>query len=331
MGRLVDGVWRDDWYDTKSTGGAFVRGASTFRNWVTEDGRPGPSGEGGFAAESGRYHLYVSYACPWAHRTLIFRALKGLERHISVDVVHPLMKGDGWTFASDYPGATGDRLKGRAYLRDVYTDALPTASGRVTVPILWDKARETIVSNESAEIIRMLGSAFDAIAGNRSDFYPEPLRGEIDEVNERIYAAVNNGVYRAGFATAQAAYETAVTELFDTLDWLEARLATRRYLLGARLTEADWRLFPTLLRFDPVYVGHFKCNIRRIADYPALSGYLRELYQWPGISETCDLDHVKHHYYASHTSVNPTGIVPVGPAMDLQSPHGREGLMADPV
>jgi putative glutathione S-transferase len=326
MGLLVDGVWRDKWYDTRNSAGEFVRDASRHRNWVTADGGPGPSGEGGFAAESGRYHLYVSYACPWAHRTLIFRALKGLEDHIGVSVVHPLMRSDGWTFQGDLDGATGDRVMGKDFLRDVYLAANPRASGRVTVPVLWDQARGAIVSNESSEIIRMFNSAFDGLTGNREDYYPEALRSEIEAVNARVYETVNNGVYRAGFATTQAAYENAVTALFDTLDWLEERLTGQRYLVGDRVSEADWRLFTTLVRFDPVYVGHFKCNIRRIADYPALSGYLRELYQWPGMAETTRLDHIKFHYYASHNTVNPTGIVPLGPELDLMAPHGRDGV-----
>jgi len=323
MGVLVDGVWRDKWYDTKRSAGEFVRDTARHRNWVTADGGPGPSGEGGFAAESGRYHLYVSYACPWAHRTLIFRALKGLEDHIGVSVVHPLMRSDGWTFRDDYDGATGDRVMGKGFLRDVYLAANPQATGRVTVPLLWDRSQGTIVSNESAEIIRMLNSAFDELTGNRDDYYPEALRSEIEAVNARVYETVNNGVYRAGFATTQAAYESAVTALFQTLDWLEERLTGQRYLMGDRATEADWRLFTTLVRFDPVYVGHFKCNIRRIADYPALSGYLRELYQWPGVAATTRMDHIKFHYYASHDTVNPTGIVPLGPELDLLAPHGR--------
>ncbi len=326
MGQLIDGTWHDTWYDTARTGGKFIRDTARFRNWVTADGSPGPSGTGGFEAQSGRYHLYVSLACPWAHRTLIFRKLKGLEPHISVDVVHPLMQGDGWTFETDFAGSTGDRVLGKSFLHQVYTQAEPSATGRVTVPLLWDKAQGTIVSNESAEIIRMFNSAFDALTGNRDDYYPEALRTEIDAVNERVYHTVNNGVYKAGFATSQPAYEEAVTALFDSLDWLEARLSTQRYLAGDRITEADWRLFTTLVRFDPVYVGHFKCNIRRIADYPALSGYLRDLYQWPGVAETTDIAQIKFHYYASHGTINPTGVVPVGPALDLAAPHGREHL-----
>ena len=328
MGLLIDGQWHDRWYDTKSTGGKFERQESSFRNWVTADGSPGPSGEGGFPAESGRYHLYISYACPWAHRTLIFRTLKGLEEHIGVSVVHPLMKGDGWTFGTDFPGATGDRLMGKGFLRDVYTEAEPGATTRVTVPVLWDKERRTIVSNESSEIIRMFNSAFDRLTGNRQDFYPPALRREIDEANAAVYNDVNNGVYKAGFATTQAAYDEAVTALFDRLDRLDQRLGRQRYLVGDRVTEADWRLFTTLVRFDPVYVGHFKCNIRRLADYPNLWPYARELYQWPGVAETVHFDHIKTHYYASHETVNPTGIVPKGPAIDWNQPHGRERLKA---
>ena len=328
MGLLIDGEWRDSWYDTKSSGGRFRRQEASFRNWVTADGAPGPSGEGGFGAESGRYHLYVSYACPWAHRALIFRRLKGLEDHVGVSAVHPLMKGDGWTFADDFPGATGDRLTGKRFLRDVYLEADPKVTTRVTVPVLWDRARATIVSNESSEIIRMFNSSFDRLTGDGQDFYPEPLRGEIDAVNAAVYDHVNNGVYKAGFATTQEAYEEAVTALFDELDRLDARLGRQRYLAGDRITEADWRLFTTLVRFDPVYVGHFKCNVRRLADYPNLWPYARELYQHPGVADTVRFDHIKTHYYASHETVNPTGIVPVGPEIDWSEPHGRERLRA---
>ncbi|TPE49378.1 glutathione S-transferase family protein [Amaricoccus solimangrovi] len=324
MGLLRDGEWVDRWYDTDSTGGAFERQPTTWRNWVTPDGAPGPSGEGGFAAESGRYHLYVSLACPWAHRTLIFRALKGLAPHVSVDVVHPVMAEDGWTFATDFPGATGDRLGGRRFLREVYLAADPKASGRVTVPVLWDRKRETIVSNESAEIIRMFNSAFDAITGDRGDFWPEALRAEIEAVNTRVYDGVNNGVYRAGFATRQEAYETAARGVFETLDWLEERLGSRRYLMGDRLTEADIRLVTTLFRFDPVYHGHFKCNRRQLRAYPALWAYARELYQLPGVAETVDFAHITTHYYVSHKTINPTGIVPIGPDLDWSAPHGRD-------
>lgn len=328
MGKLVNGEWRDVWYDTKSTGGAFERQDSSFRNWVTADGAPGPSGEGGFRAESGRYHLYVSYACPWAHRTLIFRALKGLEPHISVSVVDPDMLSEGWTLEGAFPGATGDTLLGKLRLHEVYTEADPKATTRVTVPVLWDKARRTIVSNESAEIIRMFNAAFDGITGNRLDLHPEPLRGEIAALNERIYATVNNGVYRAGFATTQEAYDEAVEALFASLDWLEDRLASRRYLAGARITEADWRLFPTLLRFDPVYVGHFKCDRRRIVDYPNLWAYTRELYQWRGVAGTVRMDHIRRHYLYSHETINPNRIVSTGPVIDWAEPHGRERLKA---
>jgi putative glutathione S-transferase len=328
MGLLIDGQWRDRWYDTASTGGRFERQRSTFRNWVTADGSPGPSGGGGFPAESGRYHLYVSYACPWAHRTLIFRKLKGLENHIGISVVHPLMAGEGWTFATDFPGATGDGLLGKRFLREIYQAADPQATTRVTVPVLWDKQRQSIVSNESSEIIRMLNSAFDGLTGNGLDFYPEALRSEIDAVNEAVYDDVNNGVYKAGFATTQQAYDEAAAALFDRLARLDERLSRHRYLVGGRITEADWRLFTTLVRFDSVYVGHFKCNIRRLADYAHLWPYARELYQHPGVAGTVHLDHIKFHYYASHRAVNPTGIVPKGPLVDFTAPHGRERLKA---
>ena len=314
MGLLVEGRWQDQWYDTKKSGGRFQRSQSAFRNWVTADGAPGPSGEGGFRAEPGRYHLYVSLACPWAHRTLIFRRLKGLEGMISLSVVHWLMAENGWTFAEG-EGVIPDPIGHARYLHEVYTRADPHYSGRVTVPVLWDKQRGTIVSNESAEIIRMLNTAFDGVGATEGDFYPAALREEIDALNDRIYGSVNNGVYKAGFATTQEAYEEAVAPLFETLDWLEDRLGSRRYLTGEQLTEADWRLFTTLIRFDPVYVGHFKCNIRRIADYPRLSAYLRALYHVEGIAGTVNFDHIKRHYYQSHRTINPTGIVPVGPDM----------------
>jgi putative glutathione S-transferase len=326
MGLLVDGAWRNEWYDTKSTGGRFVRQDAAFRNWVTADGSAGPSGVGGFKAELGRYHLYVSLACPWAHRTLIMRALKGLEDAISVDVVHPLMAEHGWTFDTDFPGATGDTVNGKTYLYEIYAQAKPDYSGRVTVPTLWDKQRNTIVSNESSEIIRMFNSAFDEIGAREGDYYPPELRKEIDAVNDRVYHNVNNGVYKAGFATRQPAYEHAFTALFETLDWLEERLSVQHYLAGDRLTEADWRLFTTLVRFDAVYYGHFKCNKRRIVDYPALSNYLRELYQYPGVGPTVDMAHIKHHYYASHRQINPTGIVPLGPELDFDAPHDRASI-----
>jgi putative glutathione S-transferase len=328
MGQLVDGKWHDVWYDTKSSGGHFVRSTAKFRNWITADGAPGETGEGGFKAESGRYHLYVSLACPWAHRTLIFRALKGLDSHIGVSVVHPDMLSEGWTFEADYPGATCDLLHGLPFLRDIYTRAKPDVSGRVTVPVLWDRQRETIVSNESSEIIRMFNGAFDAITGNTLDFWPDDLRKEIEPVNARIYDTLNNGVYKCGFATTQEAYDEAAEPLFDTLDWLDARLASRRYLMGNRVTEADWRLFPTLVRFDAVYHGHFKCSRKRIADYSALWDYARELYQWPGVSGTVNFDHIRRHYYYSHESVNPHRIVPLAPAIDWTVPHGRDHLVA---
>ncbi|NYS24696.1 glutathione S-transferase family protein [Rhodobacteraceae bacterium 2376] len=323
MGKLVNGEWDTGWYDTSKSGGAFQRDTSRFRNWVTADGSAGPSGEGGFKAESGRYHLYVSYACPWAHRTLIFRALKGLEPHIDVSVVHPDMLTDGWEFRTDFPGATGDTLFGHSYMREVYTRAKPDVSGRVTVPVLWDKDRNTIVSNESAEIIRMFNSAFDKITGNTDDYWPEALRADIEPVNDRIYDTLNNGVYKSGFATAQAAYDDAVSALFDTLDWLESRLAENRYLMGDQVTEADWRLLPTLLRFDAVYHGHFKCNRARIVDYPNLWAYTRELYQWPDVAATFNLDHVVRHYHYSHDTINPHRIIPIGPRLDFNAPHGR--------
>jgi putative glutathione S-transferase len=298
MGQLVNGIWEDTWYDTDAHGGKFVRSTAKFRNWITPDGAPGQSGEGGFAAQSGRYHLYVAYACPWAHRALIFRALKGLTDHIGVSVVHPDMLSEGWELRTDYPGATGDRLYGLPFLRDIYLRADPKISGRVTVPVLWDRERETIVSNESSEIIRMFNSAFDGIT-------------------------VNNGVYKAGFATSQAAYDAAVYPLFESLDWLEDRLAQNRYLMGERLTESDWRLFTTLIRFDPVYHLHFKCNRKRIVDYPNLWGYVRELYQWPGVRETVNFDHIVRHYHYSHDTINPHRIIPINPRPDYDAPHGR--------
>jgi putative glutathione S-transferase len=325
MGMLIEGKWQDVWYDTKSTKGHFKRSDSQFRNWITADGAAGPTGKAGFKAEPGRYHLYVSYACPWAHRTLIFRKLKKLEELIGVSVVDYVMLENGWEFNRG-EGSTGDHLFGSDFLYQIYQKADPTYSGRVTVPVLWDKQQNTIVSNESADIIRMFNSAFDGLTGSTDDFYPQDLRGEIDALNAVIYDTVNNGVYKAGFATTQEAYEEPVTRLFETLDMLEGRLAKGRYLFGDRQTEADWRLFTTLVRFDPVYVGHFKCNIRQIADYPNLSGYLRDLYQVSGVAETVHFDHIKGHYYRSHKTINPTGIVPVGPVIDLNTPHGRERL-----
>ncbi|WP_410217690.1 glutathione S-transferase family protein [Paracoccus sp. (in: a-proteobacteria)] len=323
MGQLVNGVWRDEWYDTDSTGGEFKRDTSRFRNWVTADGSAGPTGAGGFRAESGRYHLYVSHACPWAHRTMIFRALKGLEDHIEVSVVHPEMLKDGWEFRTDFEGATGDRQFGFDFLRDVYLKAVPDASGRVTVPVLWDRETGQIVSNESADIIRMFNAAFDGITGNRDDYWPADLHNRIEAVNGRIYDTVNNGVYKAGFATSQGAYDKAVVPLFDSLDWIEGLLADHRYLAGDRITEADWRLFTTVLRFDPVYHTHFKCNRRRIVDYPNLWGWARELYQWPDVAGTVHPDHYIRHYYFSHDMINPHRIIPVGPEIDWTAPHGR--------
>ncbi|MGE0338426.1 MAG: glutathione S-transferase family protein [Xanthobacteraceae bacterium] len=325
MGLLVDGVWQDQWYDTKSTGGRFERTTTSFRNWITPDGAPGPAGAGGFAAEKDRYHLYVSLACPWAHRTLIFRKLKNLEDLISVSIVNPLMLEEGWTF-NDYPGATGDILLHKQRLYEVYLAAKSDYTGRVTVPLLWDRKQNTIVNNESSEIIRMFNSAFDDLTGNREDYYPQALRADIDAVNARVYKNINNGVYRAGFATSQTAYEEAFRTLFSELDNVETRLSNQRYLAGNRLTEADVRLFTTLVRFDAVYVGHFKCNLRRIADYPNLSNYLRELFQMPGFGSTTNFDHIKTHYYGSHRQINPTGIVPVGPELDLGAPHDRARL-----
>ena len=323
MGLLVDGVWRDDWYDTETSGGKFVRSESGFRDWITHDGAPAPGRERGFKAESGRYHLYVSLACPWAHRTLIYRKLKKLEDLIQVSVVHHFLGKDGWTFLAE-DGGTGDPLYGLRFLRDIYTRADPHYSGRVTVPVLWDKREETIVSNESAEIIRMFNSAFDEWADASVDFYPEPLRDEIDRLNAKIYPSLNNGVYRAGFATTQEAYEEGFRDVFAMLDELEEILSRTRYLTGDRITEADWRLFTTLLRFDPVYVGHFKCNLRRIADYPNLSNYVRDLFQVPGVATTVDIAHVKKHYYGSHETINPTRIVPIGPEIDYAAPHNRD-------
>jgi glutathionyl-hydroquinone reductase len=317
MGLLVDGVWTDRWYDTKSSGGRFVRKDASFRNWITKDGSAGPSGTGGFKAEADRYHLFVSFACPWAHRTMIFRKLKGLEGLISLSAVAPLMLENGWEF--EVP----DALTGAKYAWHIYAKADPQYTGRATVPILWDKQQQTIVSNESSEIIRMFNSEFNGLTGSTLDYYPENLREEIDAINERIYHTLNNGVYKSGFATTQEAYEEAVTALFETLDFLENRLASQQYLVGDLLTEADWRLFTTLVRFDPVYVGHFKCNIRRIEDYPNLSNYLRELYQVPGVADTVDMTTIKNHYYGSHESVNPSRIVPVGPDLDLLKPHDR--------
>ncbi|MFL8990151.1 glutathione S-transferase family protein [Pseudomonas sp. QLc11A] len=324
MGLLVDGRWQDKWYESNKDG-AFQREQAQRRHWLTADGKPGPTGVGGFAAEPGRYHLYVSLACPWAHRTLILRKLKGLESLIDVSVVSWLMLENGWTFDKAL-GSTGDKLDHFDFMHQRYTADIADYSGRVTVPVLWDKQQKRIVNNESSEIIRMFNAAFDDLTGNDLDFYPAPLRGEIDALNERIYPAVNNGVYRAGFATSQQAYEQAFDEVFAELDRLELLLGANRYLAGEYLTEADIRLFTTLIRFDAVYYGHFKCNLRRIADYPNLSNWLREIYQWPGIAETVDFEHIKHHYYASHRTINPTGVVPKGPAQDFTVAHDRERL-----
>ncbi len=329
MGLLIDGRWEDQWYDTSSTGGRFVRTDAQFRSWITADGSAGPGGETGFKAEAGRYRLYVSLACPWAHRTLIFRALKGLESMIPVYVVNPYMAENGWTFAPG-DGVVPDP-EGARFMYEVYLRAQPEYSGRVTVPVLWDTERGTIVNNESAEIIRILNSAFDGVGAKPGDYAPGDLLGEIDALNQHIYDTVNNGVYKAGFATDQAVYEEEVSKLFKSLDGLEERLASRRYLLGERITEADWRLFTTLLRFDPVYHGHFKCNLRRIADYQHLSGYVRELYQWPGVAATVNFNHIKQHYYRSHDTINPNGIVPLGPVENLDAPHGRGHLPAEPL
>lgn len=317
MGLLVDGVWHDQWYDTESTGGRFERPATVFRNAIDPDGAHPPA--------SGRYHLYVSLACPWAHRALIVRRLKGLEPHIGVSVVHPYMGSGGWHFDARYPGATEDALFGFEYLHALYQRADPHYTGRVTVPALWDRTRDTLVNNESADLVRLLNRAFDGLPGVDAamDLYPADRAGRIDALNERIYHAVNNGVYKAGFATSQAAYEEAVGELFTALDELDDRLGEQRYLTGGTPTEADWRLFTTLVRFDAVYVGHFKCNRYRIADYPHLSGYLRDLYQQPGIAGTVNIDHIKRHYYTSHPMINPTGVIPVGPVLDLTAPHDR--------
>ena len=324
MGQLIDGIWHDTWYDTQSTGGHFKRSTPLFRHWLTADGQSGPSGHGGFAAEKDRYHLYVSLACPWAHRTLILRKLKGLESFISVSVVHPLMLEHGWTFDTDFRATTGDTLYQHQYLYQIYQHAKADYSGRVTVPILWDKKNQTIVSNESAEIIRMFNTAFDSLGAKAGDYYPEALREQIDELNSWIYDTVNNGVYKAGFATSQEAYDDAVENLFISLDRLESILSQQRYLTGNQLTEADIRLWTTLVRFDPVYVTHFKCDRHRLSEYPNLHAFLREIYQMPGIAETVNFDHIRHHYFRSHKTVNPSGVISTGPWQDLNVPHGRD-------
>ncbi|WP_407494581.1 glutathione S-transferase family protein [Pseudooceanicola sp. MF1-13] len=323
MGQLIDGTWEVENLAALSKSGEFKRKASSFRDWITADGSDGPDGAKGYPAESGRYHLYVSYACPWAHRALIFRNLKDLADHIDVSVVHPEMLDDGWTLSDDYPGATGDKLMGKDKLHQVYTEADPNVTTRVTVPILWDKKTGQIVSNESADIIRMFNSAFNDITGNTDDYYPEALQDRIDEINARVYDTVNNGVYKSGFASSQEAYDTAVSELFDSLDWLEGILAENRYLTGDTITEADWRLFTTLIRFDKVYNIHFKCARNRIVDFPNLWGYLKELYQKDGVAETVNFDHITRHYYYSHDHINPYRLVPMVPDLDLTAPHGR--------
>jgi len=323
MGLLVDGQWHDKWYDTDSTGGEFKRSESQFRNFITADGAAGPTGKGGFKAEAGRYHLYVCLACPWAHRTLIFRALKGLQDMIDVSVVDYFMGESGWTFDQQHDDIVSDDLYGLDYMYELYIKADDNYSGRVTVPVLWDKQKETIVSNESADIIRMLNSAFDDIGAKPGDYYPADLRTNIDEINARVYSDINNGVYKSGFATKQSVYEKHVSTLFEALDWVEGLLADNRYLTGDRLTEADWRLFTTLIRFDSVYHGHFKCNLKQLIDYPNISGYVRELYQMPGIADTVNMGHIKAHYYTSHPTINPNGIVPLGPNQDFSLPHYR--------
>lgn len=326
MGLLVDGVWQDQWYDTGKTNGKFKRSESAFRNWITADGSAGPTGKGGFKAEPDRYHLYVAYACPWAHRTLIYRTLKGLQDMISVSYVHWYMAENGWTFQKDEEGIVGDDLFDSDFAHQIYTRADPTYTGRVTVPILWDKKLGTIVSNESSEIIRMFNSAFDGAGAKPGDYYPQDKRAQIDALNQRIYDTVNNGVYKCGFATTQNAYDEAVTPLFETLEFLEEQLSQSRFLAGDTPTEADWRLFPTLYRFDMVYVTHFKCNRKRIVDYENLWAYTRDLFQWPGIRETVNMPHVADHYYQSHETVNPHRIVPTGPVVDFNQPHEREKL-----
>ncbi|MBX2835678.1 MAG: glutathione S-transferase family protein [Gammaproteobacteria bacterium] len=317
MGLLIDGVWQDTWYDTKESGGRFVRSDAQYRDAVTADG------SSGFKAEADRYHLFVSYACPWAHRTLIYRSIKGLTEMIDVSVVHWYMAEKGWTFQTEDDGIVKDKLFGSEYMYEVYLAANEHYSGRVTVPVLWDKQSNTIVSNESSEIIRMFNTEFDALGATPGNYYPDAKRDEIDSLNERIYETLNNGVYRSGFATTQTAYEEAVSPLFDTLDFLEARLANSRFLVGDNPTEADWRLLPTLLRFDLVYHGHFKCNIRKLCEYEHLWGYTRDLYQWPGVASTFNATHAKNHYYASHETINPTRVIPTGPDINFMEPHQR--------
>lgn len=325
MGVLIDGVWKDQWYDTEKTGGRFVRWKSRYRNWITPDGSPGPTGQGGFVAQPGRYHLYVSYACPWAHRTLIMRALKGLQDSVSTSVTNWYMGEQGWTF-EEGPGVIPDNVHHARTLYQIYLADDAKASGRATTPLLWDMQGRRIVSNESSDIMRMFNSAFDRVGAREGDYYPQALRAEIDALNARIYENLNNGVYKAGFATSQDAYREAAASVFEVLDELDARLAKRRYLFGERVTETDWRVFTTLIRFDAVYFGHFKCNVRRVIDYPNLSAYVRDLFQFPGVADTVHFDHIKHHYYESHKTINPTGIVPIGPQQDFMAPHGRERL-----
>lgn len=323
MGLLINGEWHDKWYDTKQSKGRFVRSEAAFRNWITPDGSAGTSGSAGFKAEPGRYHLYVSLACPWAHRTLIYRRLKGLEEMIDVSIVSPYMHSQGWVFEDNEDPRVEDKVNHFKFAHQLYSHAMADYTGRVTVPILWDKQQQTIVSNESSEIIRMFNSAFNHLGATELDLYPADLQEQIDAWNTLIYSSINNGVYRTGFATTQAAYEEAYHQLFDYLDKLEEQLSQTRYLTGDSITEADWRLFTTLVRFDAVYVGHFKCNRNRIVDMPNLWGYLRDLYQQPGIAETVDMHHIKSHYYASHDMINPTGVVPKGPALDFMAPHQR--------
>lgn len=325
MGLLVKGKWVDEWYDTKETGGKFVRTESQFRHWITHDGQAGPSGKAGFKAEAGRYHLYVSLACPWAHRTLIFRALKGLEHIISVSVVSPYMAENGWSFAPG-PGVVADPVQNANYLYELYQLAQPDYTGRVTVPLLWDLQSNQAVSNESADIIRMLNSAFDQVGATTDNYAPSALHARLEQVNNFVYDKINNGVYKTGFSTEQTVYEQEVRTLFAALDHLERVLATQRYLLGNKVTEADWRLFTTLVRFDAVYYSHFKCNLRRLIDYPNLWAYTRELYQMPEIAATVNLAHIKEHYYGSHPTINPNGIVPLGPMIDFDAPHDRARL-----
>lgn len=316
MGLLVNGEWHDQWYDTESTGGHFVRQESQFRHWITKDGQPGPTGDGGFKAEPGRYHLYISYACPWASRVLMMRTLKGLEDMISISIVHPHMLEHGWTF-HDYPGVIKDPVINADYMYEIYTHVDSNYSGRVTVPVLYDLKQDTIVNNESSDIIRMLTRAFDDLGAKEGDYYPEELRSEIDKMNDFVYPNINNGVYKTGFATEQSVYEEEVHHVFDALDKLETHLEHHNYLVNDQFTEADIRLFTTLVRFDKVYFGHFKCNIRQLVDYPNLWEYTRRIYHIPGIKETVNFDHIQQHYYYSHKTINPNGIVPVGPDLDF--------------